>query len=121
MGIVVIVIILIGLAAWMADMPAGQQTMAFGGAAVVGFLTLATRSLFRTREQVRGSERQEMHFDTETAVLEQYTDRAGFPVLIVQVSNARDVKKFTEGITLQGSNREIHTRLGPNKWKIHFE
>jgi hypothetical protein len=53
-------------------------------------------------------------------VLSDRTDADGYRVLTVRASNARDLNKFTDGVSVAG-RQIVCTRIGPKTWQIKTE
>ena len=53
-------------------------------------------------------------------VIDQDTDEHGNKVLYVRASNARDLDKFTNGVSVAG-RQTVCTKLGKHTWLIHTE
>ena len=53
-------------------------------------------------------------------IISDCTDCEAYRVLTVRASNARDLNKYTDGISIAG-RRIVHRKVGKNTWQIHTE
>jgi len=53
-------------------------------------------------------------------VIGDRTDADGYRVLTIRASNARDLNRFTDGVSVAG-RQIVCTRIGPKTWQIKTE
>lgn len=136
MGKIVIIIIGIGIVAGIAsvvdngamqisELAGNTFTCMIGLIVVLGAIMLFIRSFFPHEEEstdgntsgVRPIPNQGQPYE----ILEQGKDNAGRPYFIIKASNYYQAGKLTEGWKYPGDGTWAYTKIGRNKWNVHFE